>query len=257
MTPYSVSDPLLATVENVVTTAFTTTGRPFLTLFLLVFVPSLLVQYFAWTGSPILDLELGGGHALILSGLGVLALLEHLFGSSDMVQEIVSGENGPALDAFKGLAVFSTLAYAELATATEPIPDPTETGAIGFIAGAATFVGGLGLHVGVSFTRSQLLILVRDLGFAGFASWLETLGTLGIVVLLLFAPFLALVVTIVLALGGLASLGIYKLVERRLDQQRRRSCPSCGHLARKEASWCPSCGAPLTVERLLAPPAAV
>ncbi len=65
--------------------------------------------------------------------------------------------------------------------------------------------------------------------------------------LMLLSPVILAGIFVALLLGGVGLVLAYK----ELDRARRRPCPSCGALARKEAQRCPSCAAALEPEEVL------
>ncbi len=117
------------------------------------------------------------------------------------------------------------------------------------LAGAA----GAGVAVLASASRHWLHALLRQLETEAFSPrrWLNRLeegGVAGLAVAVYAGPMLALALAVV----GLLLFLVGGLVARTVDRRWRRPCPTCGFLARVEASGCPGCGRELPVARSVA-----
>lgn len=99
----------------------------------------------------------------------------------------------------------------------------------------------VGLNLGLTWLRSQLLEFVDDFDLGGLWARLETGGVLGVLILLPLLPLLIfgflVLFAIVLVAGALAA----RAAERAMDRRARLGCESCGYEVRKEASMCPEC----------------
>lgn len=92
------------------------------------------------------------------------------------------------------------------------------------------------------FVRGRVKEMIEDIGFAGIWAWLEGGGFLVAAVLIFLLPQLLLVLTI---LFSMVMVGIWlskSLVLAVVDRARRRPCPHCEVMVRKEASVCKACG---------------
>lgn len=112
---------------------------------------------------------------------------------------------------------------------------------------------GVAASVGTHHLRMRLHAALRGAGDEltsprRWLVWLETGGMVGLLAAIFVAPFLALAFVLFAAMAS----GIALLTRRAAeDRLWRRTCPHCGHRARKEASRCPGCRAELPVERWL------
>lgn len=184
------------------------------------------------------DMELGGsiwGIALF-AGLAVVEeILEREHDFADLLAVLRYGTSGTA-----GFAVAWGLA-ASAAAAGHPAPPPWLAGAIGVLVSMATFH--LRRHV-----HAKLHAVTAGLRHPrAWLSRLEVGATFGVAGAVLLAPFLGLAFV---ALAAVLSAGLL-ILGRALEARRRRRCPDCGFRARKEASVCASCRAPLAVEERL------
>ena len=234
-------DELAKIVATMLTVAITTTGRPFLTLFVLFTLPTFLIETTIWDPN---DWYFGSVHRGVLGGLGILAFIEHFWRGSEVYQEMV--EQLP-WDRLPVLVTIWLMFVGGFANASDGTAAP-----LGLGAGSILLGGALVVHWGVAWARRRVLTLLRDLGLGGIYNWVEPMGVVGLIVMVILLPFLALGAAI-LAAGGVASMAAgAKVIERRIDQQHRRPCPHCGHQVRDEASRCPKCGGTVTVTRNLA-----
>jgi hypothetical protein len=234
---------LVQAAAMMIAVAITSTGRPFLTLFLLLGVPTLLVDTNLWTSDQFV---LPTAQVWVLAVLGVLAVVEHVARGRALYAEAIERLPWDRL-LVNGIIwvmylhqVDAASTPAELARAAAPH--------------APLLVGSASVHLAAGFARTRALDLLRSVGIGGVAHWIESFGVVGIVIVAVFLPILALLlagIALVPVVGGVLAA---RFAEHRIDQGRRRACPSCGHAARMEASVCPSCRAPLTVTRTLAAP---
>jgi len=102
--------------------------------------------------------------------------------------------------------------------------------------------GALGMNLGLTWLRSELLEFVDDFDLGKWWARLETGGVVGVLVLLPFLPVIVLVFVItfavVLSVVALVSRAAAKLA----DERARVACEECGYAVREEASVCPDCG---------------
>jgi hypothetical protein len=121
------------------------------------------------------------------------------------------------------------------------------------LAGWPVILIGAAVSVATHGFRMQLHGMLRGIG-TGLLSprqwllWLEGGGVLGVCVAALLAPWLALTMVGLGALGGVAAW----VVGRKIERRKRRACPACGHLAREEARRCPECRAEIPIQETLA-----
>ena len=233
-------------VATMLTAAITSTARPFLTLFMLFAVPTMLIETGVWAAS---DWVFGDIHRGVLGGLGILAVIEHFWRGTELYADLV--EQLP-WDRLPVLVAVWLMFMGGFANAAAP-PEPSDRPGVGLGMGMGSILLGvsLTLHWGVAWARRRMLELLRDLGMMQLYNWLEPLGVIGLLLMVLALPIVALGLALT-ASGVLAFVAAaIKVIERRIDRGRRRDCPSCGHSARAEASRCPSCGASLQVTRNL------
>jgi len=112
---------------------------------------------------------------------------------------------------------------------------------------------GVVLSAGTFWLRRQvhLHLTAASAGLRSPRTWLSRLelgASIGLGLAILAAP----VVGLVFVVGAALLSGAVIAVAAALERARRRECPACGHRARVEASLCPSCRAPLPIERRLA-----
>lgn len=231
-------------VATMLTAAITSTARPFLTLFMLFAVPTFLIEMGWWEAS---DWVFGQTHRGVLGGLAILSVVEHFWRGTEMYAELVEQLPWDRLPVLVMIWLMFMGGFAQAAEVTTPAAP------LGIGVGSVLLGGALGLHGLVAWARRRMLEILRDIGFADTYHWLESLGVVGLLLMVLALPFVAL--GLALSASGVIAFfaTMAKMVERRIDQSRRRACSSCGHQARAEATLCPSCGASLAVTRPLAP----
>lgn len=109
---------------------------------------------------------------------------------------------------------------------------PLQVGAIG---------GALGINVGLTWLRGELLEFVDDFELGKLWARLETGGVVGVLILLPLLPLVMLAFVTVFAVGLVAvSLGA-RAASDYADSRSRTDCEACGHRIREEASICPEC----------------
>lgn len=101
--------------------------------------------------------------------------------------------------------------------------------------------------------RAQLHQQLQGLGDSllsprTWLAWLELGGVVGLLAAVALAPMLALAFVVLASVAGVLTLLGRRAAENRLY---RRDCPGCSARARVEASVCPSCKAPLEIQRWL------
>jgi hypothetical protein len=114
--------------------------------------------------------------------------------------------------------------------------DAVKVGAVG---------GAIGINMGLSWMRAQLLSFVDDFELGRWWARIETGGVVGLLVVLPLLPLLALAMLVVWSLLLSAVALTARAAQRAIDEHRRVPCPSCEHRVRVEASLCPECGEPL------------
>ena len=177
--------------------------------------------------------------------LATFAVLEELAEGDEDLQELLELGNyvlRAALGAF--------VAYTVAAGADGGV---VEASASTGVLETASPVAGAALATGTHHLRAKLHASARGFGDSALSPrswlvWLERGGVAGVLVAVVFAPVIALAFVLLASVAA----GIALLVRRQVERTvYRRACPGCGHLARVEASRCPSCSATLDVERWL------
>jgi len=168
-----------------------------------------------------------------LAALVAVAVLDELIDRDPELQEIVTIGNIGVRGA----------AGAASAWGVESLMD-------GSLPESATWLLGAGIAIAVHLVRVRVLSYVPEgtggLGPRTWIAWLEAGGVFGLIVAVFVAPLLALGFVL---LGTILSVAAV-LGARQMDRSRnRRVCPHCQSWARKEASRCPKCRNPLSVER--------
>jgi len=240
-----------AAVATLFTTALTATGRPGATVFLLLAVPTGLLESGLWEAH---DWFFPPTHTWVLVVTGIWAVLEHAFRGEvygDLMEAL-------PLDQLMALLLIWLMFVGQIALGTSPadVPDlglqmrrliPVGPGLV--LLGIA-----VPLNLVVGWARRQVVEVMRDLGFGGTAAVIEVVGVTGILVSVVGLPALALGIVVVIALPLVVVAIIARVGMALVDRQRRRPCDHCGHAARMEASACPRCGGALSFVRPLAPP---
>lgn len=238
---------LMQIVATMLTAAITSTARPFLTLFMLFTVPTLLIETGVWATT---DWVFGDVHRGVLGGLGVLAVIEHFWRGTELYADLVEQLPWDRLPVLIGIWLMFMGSFANAAELPAERSEPGGS-SLGIGMGSALLGVSLTLHWGVAWARRRMLELLRDLGMMQLYNWLEPLGVIGLLLMVMALPVVALGLALT-ASGVLAFFAAsIKVIERRVDRSHRRACPSCGHAARAEASRCPSCGASIAVTRNL------
>ncbi|MBX2800239.1 MAG: hypothetical protein KTR31_21345 [Myxococcales bacterium] len=227
------------------TVAITTTGRPFLTLFLLFGVPEALFTAGMW---EVTEWLFPRAPALVLSGLGVASFAEHFLRRTEIYGELVDQVPWDGIPAVTTIwAVFvGTLTFA--ANAPPELEGALPRWVAFLLLAKALVVFGI-----VRWARSRALEVVRDLGMGGIVNILETFGVAGVIVAAVLLPPLAVVMVLMAAVPVVIGAIVIRSVETAIDRTRRRPCTICDERVRAEASRCPHCGANLDVVRSLAP----
>jgi hypothetical protein len=239
--------------------AITSTGRPFLTLLLLVGVPTLLIDTNWWAPS---DWYLPKAQLWMVAGLLVLAVMEHVARSRALYAEAI--ERLPWDRLMVNVIVWLLYVWGVTHTmegaplAAPAAPDLGEISKVDYVELAKTLapqslllVGSLSINTGAAFARRSALDLLRSFGMGGIAHWLESFGVIGVVLVAVFLPVAALLLAALALAPVIFVVAAAKMVERRIDQDRRRPCPSCGHSVRVEASLCPDCWTEIPIARPL------
>lgn len=160
-----------------------------------------------------------------------------LFASLGLPEEDVMGMTGAMEGATTGSTGAAALGGGGLleATSTAVTADkstPLQVGAIG---------GALGINIGLTWLRGELLEFVDDFELGKLWARIETGGVVGVLILLPLLPLVMLAFLTVFAIGLVAvSLGA-RAASDYVDSQSRTNCASCGHRLREEASICPEC----------------
>ncbi|MGM0559101.1 MAG: hypothetical protein ACQEVA_22140 [Myxococcota bacterium] len=247
--------------------AFTAAARPAATFFGVQIVVALLVAYDMASLTPTFSWMISVP-ALVVAG--VLAVMEtaakHDPDIAAVLRDLHVDNMTGAFGAFTAALLFAALGMPEseaagLIEGGSTLPEPgagdvgeNASGVLGATATAATAehnpavqvgaVGGaLGINLGLTWLRSELLEFIDDFDLGTLWARLETGGVIGVLVLLPLLPLIVfafiLVFGIVLGSAAWAS----KKAMDYIDQRSRVECASCGYEVREEASLCPECGA--------------
>ena len=160
-----------------------------------------------------------------------------------------------AFGAFSAGLLFAALGMpeAQAAALMESAGAPVEpNGVLGATAAAAATdhstavqagaVGGaVGLNLGLTWLRSQLLEFVDDFELGKLWARIETGGVVGVLILLPLLPLIASGFLAVFALFLVAAAFAARAAARAIDRRRRVPCETCGYEVRVEASLCPEC----------------
>lgn len=241
---------MLAAAATLVTTALTSTGRPGATVFLLLAVPTGLLNSGVWQAH---DWFFPPTHVGVLLVLGAWAVFEHLF-RGELYGELMEAL---PLDQLGALLLIWLLFVGQVALGTSPdVPDVAAEARRLLPVGPALVLLAftVPLQLAVAWGRNRLVEFLRDIGLGGFASVIELMGVVVGVVGVVFLPVVAAVAAVAIALAVLVGAGISRITNAAIDRSRRRACAHCGHRAREEASRCPSCHGPLEIVRALAEP---
>lgn len=230
--------------------AITSTGRPFLTLLVLIGVPTILVDTHWWSPD---DWVLPIAQLWVVVALGVLAVVEHLARSRALYAEAIEALPWDRLM----VNIIVWLLYVWGVTRTlegaTPPPSPTDLAREVGPQAAALLAGSLSVHTAAAWARQRALGLFRSVGLGGIAHWVESFGVLGVMLVAVSLPVAALALA---GFGLLPVLGVVvaaRLIEGQIDRNRRRPCPHCNFQVRGEASLCPECWTELPITRPLAP----
>jgi hypothetical protein len=101
--------------------------------------------------------------------------------------------------------------------------------------------GAVGINLGLTWLRSQLLELVDDFDLGKLWARLETGGVVGVLILLPLLPLVAFGFMVVSALALVAASMAARAATRAVDRRRRVACEACDFQVRIEASICPDC----------------
>ncbi len=174
-----------AAVATLFTTALTATGRPGATVFLLLAVPTGLLESGLWEAH---DWFFPPTHTWVLVVTGIWAVLEHAFRGEvygDLMEAL-------PLDQLMALLLIWLMFKGQIALGTSPadVPDlglqmrrliPVGPGLV--LLGIA-----VPLNLVVGWARRQVVEVMRDLGFGGTAAVIEVVGVTGILVSVVGLP---------------------------------------------------------------------
>ncbi|MEN0067848.1 MAG: zinc ribbon domain-containing protein [Myxococcota bacterium] len=245
-----------AATATLITTALTSTGRPGATVFLLLAVPTALLEAGYWQAH---HWFFPPAHTWVLCLFGLWAVFEHFF-RGELYGELMEAL---PLDGLAALLIIWLMFIGQVALGTAPegatVPDVALEVRRAIPVGPALVLLALTipLQLVVGWARNRVFDVLRDLGFGGTAAILELIGVTGAVVAVVLLPAVALGAVGVIAIPVVVLALAARLVGNIVDRQRRRACPHCGHNTRGEASRCPACHGPLPIVRPLAPPAVV
>ena len=191
-----------------------------------------LGAHFDWIDLPEALSMLSTTPAIV--ALATLAVLEEVIEGDEDLQELLHLVNYATRAGSGAIASWAVTAGAD-------------AGSVEMVSPAVGAVVALAAHR----LRSQLHEDLRGFGDTVLSPrtwllWLERGGMLGLLIAMLLAPVIALGFVILASIGAATGL----LVRRHLDRVWfRRACPFCAHMARVDASRCPSCKASLEVAR--------
>lgn len=239
-----------AAAATMVTTALTATGRPGTTVFVLLAVPTALLESGLWEAH---HWFFPPTHMGVLLLFGLWALIENVF-RGEFYGELMQAL---PLDQLAALLFIWLMFVGKVALGTaSDVPDVADEMRKVIPVGPGLVLLGITvpLNLGFGWARNRVVEVLRDLGFGGTAAVVEFVGVVGGVVGVMFLPALALGAAVFAAVPIVTVAVTVRVGAQVVDRQRRRPCPYCQHPARQEASRCPRCHAPLQIVRALAPP---
>lgn len=121
---------------------------------------------------------------------------------------------------------------ATAAAASSDLGTPVQVGAVG---------AAVGINLGLTWLRSQLLAFVDDFDLGRLWARIETGGVVGVLILLPLLPLIIFSFLVFFALALAAGALAARAAQRAMDRRARVECDSCGYAVRKEASLCPEC----------------
>jgi hypothetical protein len=101
--------------------------------------------------------------------------------------------------------------------------------------------GALGLNLGLTWMRSQILEFVDDFELGRLWARIETGGVVGVLILLPLLPLIAFGFLLFFALVFVAVAFAVRLARRVADERARGGCETCDYQVRAEATLCPEC----------------
>jgi hypothetical protein len=244
--------------------AFTAAARPAATFFGVQIVVAILVSY-DLTSLPGMFEWMISMPALVVAG--VLAAMEtvakHDPDIAAVLRDLHVDNLTGAFGAFTAALLFAALGMPEgeavglIEGGELPDDEAAGSGADGILGATATAAstdhssavqvgavgGALGINLGITWLRSELLEFVDDFDLGKLWARIETGGVLGVLILLPLLPLVvfAFVVLFGIVLGSMAWAS--KKAMDYIDQRSRVECDSCGYEVREEASVCPECDA--------------
>ena len=102
--------------------------------------------------------------------------------------------------------------------------------------------GAVGINLGLTWLRGELLEYLDDFELGHWWARLETGGTIGVLLLLPLLPLFVLAFVGIFAVALSAVSLAARAASGYVDARSRKPCGSCGHEVRREASVCPKCG---------------
>jgi len=243
---------MFAAVATLITTALTSTGRPGATVFLLLGVPTGLLESGLWEAH---DWFFPPAHSGVLVAFGIWAVVEHFF-RGELYGELMEAL---PLDQLGALLIIWLMFVGQITMGTGPVtevPDvATEVRRLLPVGPGLVLLGlTVPLQLVVGWGRNRVFDFMRDIGMGGTASVLELFGVLGSVIGVVLLPAVALGAVGLVAVPIVGVALSVRVASGVADRQRRRPCPYCGHAARMEASRCAGCHSDLPIRRPLAPP---
>jgi hypothetical protein len=121
------------------------------------------------------------------------------------------------------------------ATATAASSEQSTALQVGAVGGA------VGLNLGLTWMRSQILEFVDDFELGKVWARVETGGVIGVLILLPLLPLLAFGFLVFFALFFAAVAFAVRLAQKAADRRARVACDTCDYQVRVEATLCPEC----------------
>jgi hypothetical protein len=106
---------------------------------------------------------------------------------------------------------------------------------------AGAIGGGLGINLGLTRLRSQLLEFVEEFEIGQIWARIETGGVIGVMILLPLLPLVVFTFLVAFTLVFVALAFAVRTAQRVADQRARVACETCDYQVRVEASLCPEC----------------
>lgn len=170
--------------------------------------------------------------ALLFAALGLpeaqaAALME---GGAEPVGSDLAG--GAGLAGSAGLAGGGGLLEATATAASSEHGTAVQIGAVS---------GAVGLNLGLTWMRSQVLEFVDDFELGKIWARIETGGVVGVLILLPLLPLVAFGFLSFFAVLFAAVAFAVRLAQKAADRRARVACETCGYQVRVEATLCPEC----------------